>query len=99
MKLLRRCFALETALVSPLKRLLAWNALVSLLGLSLARRLLVAPPDAGPTGMVKGCVRDACSSVSGRRYDPWRVFVLAMRMRSHFRRPQYEASKAHVGHA
>ncbi|PKI46462.1 hypothetical protein CRG98_033160 [Punica granatum] len=46
MKLLRRCFAPET-LVSPLRRLLAGIAPVSLLGLSLARRLLVAPPDAG----------------------------------------------------
>ncbi|OWM80810.1 hypothetical protein CDL15_Pgr006840 [Punica granatum] len=42
-------------LVSPLKRLLAGNALVSLLGLSLARRLLVAPSDAGPAGMVVLC--------------------------------------------
>ncbi|PKI48610.1 hypothetical protein CRG98_031029 [Punica granatum] len=48
---------------------------------------------------VKGCVRDACSSVLGRPGDPYRVFALAMRMRSHFRRPQCEASKAHVGHA
>ncbi|PKI63280.1 hypothetical protein CRG98_016325 [Punica granatum] len=87
-------------LVSPLKRLLAGNAPVSPLGLLLARRLLVAPSDAGPTGMVvKGCVRDACSSVSGRRGDPWRVFALAMRMRFYFRRPQCEAFKAHVGHA
>ncbi|PKI59312.1 hypothetical protein CRG98_020304 [Punica granatum] len=48
---------------------------------------------------VKGCVRDAYSSVSGRRGDPWRVFALAMLMRSHFRRPQCEDSKAPVGHA
>ncbi|OWM70134.1 hypothetical protein CDL15_Pgr025984 [Punica granatum] len=42
-------------LVSPLKRLLAGNAPVSLLGLLLARRLLVTPPDAGPAGMVVLC--------------------------------------------
>ncbi|OWM90171.1 hypothetical protein CDL15_Pgr006492 [Punica granatum] len=42
-------------LVSPLKRLLAGNAPVLLLGLLLARRLLVAPPDAGPAGMVVLC--------------------------------------------
>ncbi|OWM66950.1 hypothetical protein CDL15_Pgr005421 [Punica granatum] len=42
-------------LVSPLKRLLAGNAPVSLLGLLLARRLLVALSDAGPAGMVVLC--------------------------------------------
>ncbi|PKI34404.1 hypothetical protein CRG98_045205 [Punica granatum] len=46
------CEHYRRELVSPLKRLLAGNAPVSLLGLLLARRLLVAPPDAGPAGMV-----------------------------------------------
>ncbi|PKI41501.1 hypothetical protein CRG98_038103 [Punica granatum] len=86
-------------LVSPLKRLLVGNAPVSLLGLLLAKRLLVAPPDAGPARMVKGCVRDACSSVSGRRGDPLRVFILALRMKTHFRRPKCEVSKTPVGYA
>ncbi|PKI48988.1 hypothetical protein CRG98_030575 [Punica granatum] len=57
------------------------------------------PPGAVARSLVKGCVRNACSSVSDRRGDLWRVFALAMRMRSHFRRPQCEASKAPVGHA
>ncbi|PKI77638.1 hypothetical protein CRG98_001976 [Punica granatum] len=35
---------------------------------------------------------------SGRPSDPWRVFVLAMRMGSRFQRPQCEASGAPVGH-
>ncbi|PKI71972.1 hypothetical protein CRG98_007655 [Punica granatum] len=49
--------------------------------------------------MVKGCFCDACSSASGRLRDPWRVFILVMRMGSCFQRPRCEVSGAHVGHA
>ncbi|OWM77175.1 hypothetical protein CDL15_Pgr026171 [Punica granatum] len=48
---------------------------------------------------VKGSVGNACSSVSSRLGDPWRVFYLAMQMGSRFRRPLCEASRALVGHA
>ncbi|PKI35000.1 hypothetical protein CRG98_044609, partial [Punica granatum] len=46
---------------------------------------------------VKGSVCDACSSVSGRLRDPWRVFALVMRMGSRLQRPRCEASGAPVG--
>ncbi|PKI39867.1 hypothetical protein CRG98_039742 [Punica granatum] len=62
-------------------------------------RRLAVQDSSSESAYVKGCVRNACSLVSGRRGDLWRVFALAMRMRSHFRRPQCEGSKVPVGHA
>ncbi|PKI75194.1 hypothetical protein CRG98_004418 [Punica granatum] len=56
---------------------------------------------------VARCRLGGCSFARDRRLamrdssseSAYRVFALAMRKRSHFRMPQYEASKAPVGHA